>query len=92
VLDNALDVIADYNSFGDLDMIDISTILGGYDPLSAAIEGFVQLSANNAGDTILEVHNGTEFIAIAQITGGVGGATLQDMISEGSLIVDHSVL
>ena len=90
VLDNALDVIGDYNRFGDADTIDISAILEGYDPLSAAIEDFVQLSNNDAGDTLLEVHNGTAFMAVVQITGGTGDTTLQDMISDGSLIVDHA--
>tara|TARA_R110002124_G_scaffold287216_1_gene471415 strand:- start:110711 stop:112807 length:2097 start_codon:yes stop_codon:yes gene_type:complete len=90
VLDNALDVIGDYNRFGDVDIIDISAILEGYDPLSAAIEDFVQLSNNDAGDTLLEVHNGTAFMAVVQITGGTGDTTLQDMISDGSLIVDHA--
>jgi serralysin len=92
VLDSQTDIIADYNIMGDQDILNIADILDGYDPLSDAISDFVQLSATENGDTIIQIHDGTAFIDAVQITGGLGDNTLQELIDNGSLVVEHSGL
>jgi Ca2+-binding RTX toxin-like protein len=92
VLDSQTDIIADYNIMGDQDILDIANILDGYDPLSDAISDFVQLSATESGDTIIQVNDGAAFVDAVQIIGGLGDNTLQELIDNGSLVVEHSAL
>tara|TARA_R110002126_G_scaffold3263_1_gene18393 strand:- start:96251 stop:98317 length:2067 start_codon:yes stop_codon:yes gene_type:complete len=92
VLDSQTDIIADYNIMGEQDILNIADILSGYDPLSDAISDFVQLSAAENGDAIIQIYDGTSFVNAVQITGGIGDNTLQQLIDSGSLIVEHSVL
>jgi hypothetical protein len=74
------------------DALDISEILEGYDPASDVISDFVRLN-DRGGDTKLQVNSdghGRGFASIAIIEGGVGEATVADLIEEGALIVDQS--
>lgn len=81
------DTIADLNLV-DGDKIDLSNLLAEYDPLTEAIEDFVQMSTSGQ-DTILSVDaagSGANFTQIAIIKGVTGLEDEQDLINSGALI------
>lgn len=89
--DGSFDTIMDFR-MGDHDRLNITDILENYSPVDSAIGDFVRLTQQGA-DTVLEVNNdgqGTDFAAVAIIAGGLGGATLADLINNGQLVTDHS--
>jgi serralysin len=89
-MDGSVDTIAD---FTDGDVINITDVLEGYDALTDILADFVQL-VDVGGNTEIRVNAdgdaGGAFTAIALVHGGVD-ATLAQMISSGSMVVDQSV-
>ncbi len=93
VLDGLADKIYDFDS-GQGDVVNITDILQGYDPLADALTDFVQLN-QNGGDTELQVNAdgdvGGAFTTLAVFDGGISD-TLADLINSGSLVADSSVV
>ncbi len=93
VMDALVDKIFGFETGTGKDVLNISNILQGYDPLSDAIADFVKL-VNSGGDTQVQVNAdgdiGGVFTAIAVFDGGIS-ATLATLISNGNLIADHPV-
>ncbi len=85
--DGLLDHIYDFSKAKN-DRLDISSVLSGYDPLSAALEDFVRLTSSGADD-IVEISatgNGV-FVQLVSFDGGLGGDTLADLLGSGHLVV-----
>lgn len=84
------DVVKDFNA--SQDVIDISAIISGYDPVSEAISSFVTMSYNKkTGATYLMVDtdgtdHGANFIAVAQIN-GLKGTNLDDLVHSGHIVM-----
>ncbi len=94
-LDGFVDTIHDFSMGMEDDSINIYDVLQGYDPLSDVIEDFVRLTASG-GDTLLEVNAtgdaNSAFVSAALIVGGVGGASVADLVAGGHLVADQSAL
>ncbi|MEM6781666.1 MAG: calcium-binding protein, partial [Pseudomonadota bacterium] len=77
------------------DVINITDILVDYDGTDDILE-FVNLSDDCNGNTELSVNvdgdAGGTFEALAIIDGGIGNDTLSDLINNGNLVVDQSVV
>ena len=89
---DAGDTIEDFN-IAEGDSINITDVLEGFDAGTSNYEDFIQLVANG-DDTVLEVNadgQGNDFVALAVIQGGVGGAELSDLIANGNLVVDQTI-
>lgn len=84
---DATDTIADFSG-GD-DKIDIHELIYGYDPLSMALEDFVNVS-ESSGDTIISIDtSGTgSFTEIAVLPGVTGLGEAGEMVIAGQLIVN----
>lgn len=94
VLDALTDKINDFETGVGADVLNITDILQGYDPLTDAIGDFVQLVQNGA-DTEVHVNAdgdvGGVFTAIAVFEGGISD-TLTDLITNGNLVADQSAV
>ena len=96
VLDGMTDTIHDFSMGMEDDIINIYDVLQGYDPLTSALEDFVRLTSSG-GNTLLEINatgdavNGS-FVSAALILGGVGGASVADLVAGGHLVADQSAL
>lgn len=94
ILDGYIDTIHDF-SRAENDKINIHDILQGYDPLASAIEDFVRFTGSG-GHTMLEINAdgdaGGAFVVAALIIGGVGGASVSDLLASGHLVADQSAL
>ncbi len=74
VADDSVDILGDFEVGADGDILDISAILDGYDPLSDVISDFVQLMDNADGDTEILINadgQGDDFVALALFDGGL---------------------
>jgi len=93
-LDQDADIIKDFETGENGDILNISDILENYDPLSDAISDFVELT-DNGGDTEIGINAdgdaGGNFETLAVIEGGIGDQTLSDLIANGNLVADQSV-
>jgi serralysin len=92
IFDNAPDIIHDFQAGSGGDVLNITDILSGYDPLDDMISDFVRFSATGDGDTAIEVVKGGNFAVLAIIEGDMGGADLQTLIDQGNLVADQSVI
>lgn len=84
---DAVDTIADFD-ISEGDAIDISDVLFGYDPLTEAIEDFVQIT-DNGTDTTIAVDadgSGDNFVAIATLSGVTGLTDEAQLETNGNLI------
>ena len=94
-LDGLIDTIHDFSMGMEDNTINIYDVLQGYDPLSDALEDFVRLTASG-GDTLLEINAtgdaNSSFVSAALIVGGVGGASVADLVAGGHLVADQSAL
>lgn len=94
VLDGNTDSIYDFNA-SDNDQINIHDVLQGYDPLASLIDDFVRFT-DAGGNTVLEINAdgdaGGVFVAAALIIGGVGGASVSDLLASGQLVADQSAV
>lgn len=90
-LDGFTDIITDLDSS---DVINITDVLDGYDPLTDAISDFVQL-VDTGTDTEIHINadgdSGGVFTALVSVQGGLTD-TLTDLIDNGSLVADQSVV
>ena len=81
------DIVKDF-SLSDGDMLDISDVLSGYDPLSDAISDFVQITDSGANSIVsVDTDGGADgFVQIATLM-GVSGLTDEDALeASGNLI------
>ena len=94
VLDSLTDILADFTTGVGGDVFNITDILDGYNPLNDSIFDFVQLVANG-NDTEVHINAdgdaGGAFTAVATISGGTND-TLVDLINNGNLVADQSVV
>lgn len=92
--DDIVDIITDFETVLENDVINITDLLEGYDPFTDAISDFVQL-VDNGDDTELHINQdgdaGGVFSAVALFQGGIN-ETLADLIANGNLIADQSVV
>ncbi|MDY0029629.1 MAG: M10 family metallopeptidase C-terminal domain-containing protein [Pseudobdellovibrionaceae bacterium] len=84
---NNVDFVRDFNKT--LDILDLSALLEGYDPVSDAISDFLQVTTIGTS-TYLQIDvngatNGENFVDVAKIN-GLKGAHLQDLLDNGQLI------
>lgn len=80
-------VIHDFNR-GEGDFIDIRDVLSGYDHGVDDADDFIQLVANGADtDVYVSASGDGNFDRLATIIGGFGGASVDDLITNGSLAV-----
>lgn len=85
---SGVDTIYDFNK-KELDKIDLSSLLGGYDPLTHAITDFVEITTSGR-NSILKVDvdgGGDNFVQIATIAGVTGLTDEQALVNSGHLVV-----
>lgn len=84
---DAVDTIADFDTT-EGDAIDISDVLFGYDPLTDAIEDFVQITDNGTDSTVYVDADGggDNFVAIATLSGVTGMTDEAQLETNGNLI------
>ncbi len=94
VLDAITDKIFGFEVGVGGDVLNITDILEGYDPLADVLDDFVRL-VTNGDDTEIHVNAdgdfGGAFTAIALFDGGIN-ATLADMLANGNFVADQSVV
>ena len=94
-LDGFTDTIHDFSMGAEDDAINIYDVLQGYDPMADAIQDFVRLTSSG-GNTLLEINAtgdaNSAFVSAALILGGVGGASVADLVAGGHLVADQSAL
>ncbi|MCC6597167.1 MAG: DUF4114 domain-containing protein [Alphaproteobacteria bacterium] len=77
------------------DILNISNILQGYDPLTDALSDFVKLVNNGNGDTEIQINQdgdpGGVFTTIALFDGGLT-QTMAELISTGNIVGDHPII
>lgn len=92
VLDAMVDTIHDFKVGGNGDVLNITDILQGYDPMSDMIADFVKLTNLN-GDTQVYINadgdHGGNYMMMAIMTGVE--TTLADLINNGNLVANHHV-
>ncbi len=96
-IDGSIDRIKDFTyNGGNGDQINITDILSGYTPGSSDINDFVVFFAKNANTCVLKVNAdgvGNDFVTIGYIAGSnMVGVSADDLISNGTLITDQSLL
>lgn len=94
MVDALADKIHDFESGAGGDVLNITDILSGFNPVADALSDFVQLVDNVNGDTEVHVDSdgvGGDFVAIAILVGGTDD-TLADMISNGNIVGDQSIV
>ncbi len=92
--DDFVDTLGDFETGIDGDILNLTDILEGFDPLSDAISDFVQL-VDHGADTELHVNAdgdlGGDFTTISIFEGGISDI-LTDLIDQGNLVLDQSVV
>lgn len=95
MMDGIIDTIFGFERGVGGDVLNITDILQGYDPLSDAISDFVRLT-DTANGTEVQINAdgdvGGAFTAIALIDGGIGTDTLANLIANGNLVADQGVM
>ncbi len=93
LFDGLVDKIYDFDS-AEGDVVNITDILQGFDPMADVLSDFVQL-VQNGGDTELQVNAdgdaGGAFTTLAVFDSGISD-TLADLINNGNLVADTSVV
>lgn len=89
---DAVDTVADFRQ--GKDTLELRDILFGFDPLTDAINDFVNIS-NDGSNSILAVdidgkENGVHFTQIATLEGASGTGSAADLLEEGSLIITNT--
>ncbi len=84
---NGIDTVKDFK-LSQNDMLDISDLLSGYDPLADAIEDFVQITDNGTNSLLsVDVDGGADnFVQIATLTGVTGLTNEEALETSGNLI------
>ncbi|MCB9978837.1 MAG: type I secretion C-terminal target domain-containing protein [Rhodospirillales bacterium] len=93
VMDGMVDTIHDFAKGTGGDVLDLSNLLDGFDPLVNALDNFVRLVDTGGGDTAVQIsHDGAAaFETVATLLGGVGGASAADLLMDGNLVVTATV-
>ncbi|MCC7305077.1 MAG: tandem-95 repeat protein [Alphaproteobacteria bacterium] len=92
-LDNSVDKIQDFQTGAGGDVLNITDILQGYDPLTDVLSNFVQVVQHGANTDIkinADGDIGGAYTTIAMLQGV--NTTLAAMVSGGNLVADHSVV
>lgn len=93
VMDSLIDIIFGFETGVNGDHLNLSALLEGFDS-GDVVSNFVQL-ANVNGGTEVRVNAdgdvGGAFTTIALIDGGVGGASLNDMLAQGNMVLNAPV-
>jgi Ca2+-binding RTX toxin-like protein len=92
-MDNALDHIHDFEAGQGKDVLNLTDILSGYDPLTDAINDFVRMTHSGSDDIIsvnADGHAGGAFQQVVSFDGGLGGVDLATLLGNGNLVLDHS--
>lgn len=88
--DSTVDKIYDFTAGDGGDVLNLHSILSGYDPATSDLDNFVQLATNVDGDTVVSVNQdgdiGGVFTAIVMFDGGLD-ATLTDLVDHGNLVL-----
>lgn len=88
------DMIADFETGNSGDILNLTDLLDGFDSSLDDINDFLQL-VDDGSDTNLLVNadgEGSDFAALATFDGGLGGASVNDLLADGNLVVDQSIL
>lgn len=94
--DFSIDTITDFETGIGGDSLNLTDILDGYDPndIDDAISDFIQLTSSGS-DTIVSVNSdgeGNDFVDIAVIQNGVGGASVDTLFDDGNIVVDQVIV
>jgi Ca2+-binding RTX toxin-like protein len=93
-MDTLLDIIYGFETGVGRDLINISALLQGFDP-GDTLSNFVQLATVAAGTEIrvnADGDVGGAFTTIAVIDGGVGGASLDQLVTQGNFVANSPVV
>ncbi len=89
LLDGMADTVKDFHGGAGGDVLDVASLLQGYDPLTRLLSDFVALTQSGS-NTELRINalgqSGGAFVLAAIIEGGTGGATLADLITNGNIV------
>jgi Ca2+-binding RTX toxin-like protein len=93
-LDALVDTIHDFELGAGRDVLNITNILHGFDPMASAIEDFIQLVSSGPDHHLLINANGAgAFVHAITFAGGLGaGVDLDTLLAQGNLVVDQSVI
>lgn len=86
-LGDGVDTVHDFTAGASGDVIDISHILEGFDPMTDMINDFVRMTQQGS-DVRMDVNadgQGTDFVTLAVIVGGTGGLDAQQLLDMGNL-------
>ncbi len=92
---DAGDTIMDFEWEAGGDVINVTDLLEGFDASLDDVNDFMQLVNNGNGDTELQVNadgQGSDFVTLVTIDGGLGATGLSDLLVDGNLAVDQSIL
>lgn len=93
VMDTLIDTIFGFETGSGHDALNLSALLQGFDS-GDNINNFVQLASVSGGTEVrvnADGDAGGAFTAIALISGGVGGASLADLVGHGNVVLDAPV-
>ncbi len=93
-IDYSLDTITDFELGVGGDQLNLTDLLAAYNDVDHAISDFINIR-DEAGNSIVSVDTdggGNSFVDIALIQGGVGGASLQDLLDDGNIEISQVVL
>lgn len=92
---NAVDAFAeqifDFETGAQGDVLNLTDVVFGYDATTDAISDYVSIVHNGAKDDLYISQNGNGvFQKLLSFEGGLGGATVNDLLANGNLVLDDS--
>jgi hypothetical protein len=82
------------HDFQNNDVINVSDVLEGYDPLTDDINSFVQLKFIDDTRTDIRINSdgeGSGFTSLVAIFANLGGVTVDDLVASGRLVADQKL-